>query len=77
MGSGGYLVPLLHEEVKILMHIGFKLSNALCRECVRDRLALSSMFCSISGVEEAASDRDKCIIVVPVQYKLELSVQEL
>ena len=62
----GDRIPLFDEEVKILVHIGFKLSDALGRKCVRDRLALSCMLGTISCVEETALNGDKGIVIISV-----------
>jgi hypothetical protein len=57
-------VPLLHEHVQILVHIGFELRDALRGKGVGDSLSLSSMLGSVSRVEETALDGDEGIVEI-------------
>jgi len=59
-------VPLLHEKVQVLVHVGFEQRDVLRGECVGDRLALSGMLSSVPCVEETSLDGDEGIVEVAV-----------
>lgn len=46
------------------MHVLLELADGLGAECVRDSLALSSVFGAVTGVEETSLDRDEGIVVL-------------
>lgn len=57
-------IPLLYEHVQILVHVGFKLRDALGGKCMGDSLPLSSVLVSISRVEETALDGNESIVEI-------------
>lgn len=46
------------------MHVDFELKDALGGEGMRDRLSLSCMFRSVSGIEETSFDGDEHIVEI-------------
>lgn len=69
-------VPLLDEELEVLVHVYFELSNALRGERVRDSLALSGVFSSVSCVEEAALDGDEGVVEVTAKLLIRSHVSQ-
>lgn len=62
MSVGRECVPLLDEELEVLVHVYFKLANALGGEGMRDGLPLSSVLCSVSGVKETSLNGNEGIV---------------
>lgn len=57
------LVPSLGQQLEVVVHVLLELANRLGAEGVGDGLALAGVFMSISGVEQAALDGNKGIVV--------------
>lgn len=59
----GHTVPLLHQHLQIGVHVLLELADRLGAEGVGNRLALAGVLGAVARVEEAALDRDECIVV--------------
>lgn len=66
----GHSIPLLNEFRQVVVHVGFELGYVFRGEGVGYCLSLTSVFCSIAGVEETSLDGDEGIVVVAVQRGL-------
>lgn len=67
MSVGRERVPLLDEELEVVVHVDFELTNALSREGMRDGLPLSSVLYSVSGVEETSLNGNEGIVKFSAQ----------
>jgi hypothetical protein len=65
VGMSCQLVPLRGQQLKVVVDKWLELQNILVREDMGDGLSLAGVFGTVTGVEEAALDGDKGIIIFP------------
>ena len=70
--SGGDTIPLFDELLQVVGHVLLELRDGLGAECMGDGFALAGVFGAIAGVEEAAVDGDKGVVIVTTSVYCEL-----
>ena len=74
MGVCGQFIPLLHEELEILVHVLFEVANALGGESMRNCLPLAGVLCSVSGIEESSLNRHEGVVELSVSISSVLNL---
>lgn len=57
-------VPLPHEGLEVLVHVGLELADALSGEGMGDSLAFPGVLSTIPGIEETTLNTDKGIVII-------------
>ena len=65
VGGPGDLVPLVDEQLQVLLDVGLELEHGLGRKGVRYDLPLAGVLGPVPRVEEPAADRHEGVVEVP------------